>query len=370
MHIANVECGERSLAVTWADRSVTEFPFIWLRDNAPDAFHPYALERVFDLATVTTDIFPKSVSCEADRVRIHWPEQTDLSVYEARWLYEHRPGRRREDPARVDRVVWDASSLPNIPVADASACAGSPTKLLAALEDLKRTGLLLIKGLAATPDAGSAFAALIGFMRETNFGISFDVVNKSVPNNLAYTALELPLHTDLPNQENIPGFQFLHCLINEADGGESVFADGFRICEDLKREAPADFDLLSRTAIPWRFHDGSADIRQRRPIINLDADGELAAFAFNRQIADIPDMPAEVMNDFYPAYRRLMIRMRDPRYAIRYSLSPGEMVAFDNRRILHGRTAFDARSGDRHLYGYYIEQNEIDSRIRVLSRRH
>jgi gamma-butyrobetaine dioxygenase len=63
-----------------------------------------------------------------------------------------------------------------------------------------------------------------------------------------------------------------------------------------------------------------------------------------------------------------MIRMRDPRYVIRYSLSPGEMVAFDNRRVLHGRTAFDATSGDRHLRGYYIEQNEIDSRIRVLSR--
>jgi len=44
------------------------------------------------------------------------------------------------------------------------------------------------------------------------------------------------------------------------------------------------------------------------------------------------------------------------------------MVAFDNRRVLHGRTAFDAMSGDRHLRGYYIEQNEIDSRVRVLSR--
>jgi gamma-butyrobetaine dioxygenase len=62
-----------------------------------------------------------------------------------------------------------------------------------------------------------------------------------------------------------------------------------------------------------------------------------------------------------------MIRIRDPRYAIHYSLSRGEMVAFDNRRVLHGRTAFDAESGDRHFHGYYIEQNEIDSRIRVLS---
>ena len=49
-------------------------------------------------------------------------------------------------------------------------------------------------------------------------------------------------------------------------------------------------------------------------------------------------------------------------------LAPGEMAMFDNTRVLHGRTAFDPSSGDRHLRGYYIEKNEIDSRIRVLSR--
>ena len=81
------------------------------------------------------------------------------------------------------------------------------------------------------------------------------------------------------------------------------------------------------------------------------------------------DMTPRVLHEFYPANRHLMIRIRDPRYAIRYSLSPGDMVAFDNRRVVHGRTAFNAGFGDRHLYSYYIEQNEIDSRTRVLSRK-
>ncbi len=44
------------------------------------------------------------------------------------------------------------------------------------------------------------------------------------------------------------------------------------------------------------------------------------------------------------------------------------MVIFDNSRVMHGRAAFDANSGERHLRGYYIERNEVDSRIRVLAR--
>jgi gamma-butyrobetaine dioxygenase len=368
MHIANVERGERSLAVTWTDQSVTEFPFIWLRDNARENFHPDTLERTFDLTTVSADVAPDSVESDGACLHISWPEVAGRSVYDGQWLYAHRPGRRREDPARVGRLTWDAASMPAIPRADARTCDESNAALAGALLDLKRRGLLIIDGLADDAEAGVAFGMQIGFLRETNFGVTFDVVNKPEPNNLAYTSLELPLHTDLPNQELIPGFQFLHCYRSSVDGGESVFADGLKLCDDLKREAPDDFEILSHTAIPWRFHDATADIRRRRPIINLDRKGGFEAFVFNAHIADLPDMPPSVLYEFYPAYQRLMIRMRDPRYVIRYSLSPGEMVAFDNRRVLHGRTAFDATSGDRHLRGYYIEQNEIDSRIRVLSR--
>ncbi|WP_370693691.1 TauD/TfdA family dioxygenase [Oceanobacter sp. 3_MG-2023] len=43
------------------------------------------------------------------------------------------------------------------------------------------------------------------------------------PVNLAYTAIALPLHTGLANQEIPPGYQFLHCLANESQGAESTF---------------------------------------------------------------------------------------------------------------------------------------------------
>ncbi len=368
MKIADVSHDERSFTVTWDDRSSAEYPFVWLRDNDPDSFHPDAGERTFDLTTIDMGIRPELFSCKPDALIVNWPAADSPSVYGADWLHGHRPGRRRQDPALVGRISWDRESLPQIPRVPMADCESDPAALREALLVLKRTGLLILEGLDDAPDASLAFGDVVGFRRRTNFGDTFKVVSKPEPNNLAYTALALPLHTDLPNQELIPGYQVLHCYRNTTTGGESLFADGLRIYEDLRSDAPDDFELLRSTPIPWRFRDTHNDIRSRRPVIVERDSGELDYFVFNAAIADLPDMPAADLHAFYPAYQRLMQRIRRPNYALGHSLAPGEMVIFDNTRVLHGRTAFDAQSGERQLYGYYLERNEIDSRIRVLHR--
>ena len=43
-----------------------------------------------------------------------------------------------------------------------------------------------------------------------------------------------------------------------------------------------------------------------------------------------------------------------------------DIFSFNNRRVLHGRTAFDASSGDRHLQGYYMDRDEIIGRLNFL----
>jgi gamma-butyrobetaine dioxygenase len=42
---------------------------------------------------------------------------------------------------------------------------------------------------------------------------------------------------------------------------------------------------------------------------------------------------------------------------------------FDNRRVMHGRDAFDSSSGMRHLRGCYVDRTEFQSRLRVLGER-
>ena len=368
MNIADVTRGERGFTITWDDQSEAEFPYIWLRDNDPGDLHPDTRERVFDLTSVELDIRPASFSTEAESLYVSWPQKESKSTYSADWLHLHRPGSARPDDSKVSQTYWDKTTLGEIPQCDAVACRSDASALFDALRTLKQYGILIIAGLDDTPDASDAFGDLIGFKRQTNFGVMFEVISRPQPHNLAYTSIALPLHTDLPNQELIPGYQFLHIIRNDTTGGESVFADGFQILADLQNDAPDDFAVLSETELPFRFHDDSNDIRKHRPVISTRADGGYDYLVFNAHIADLPDMPIEDLYDFYAAYRRLMVRIRDERYAVRQLALPGQLIIFDNTRVLHGRAAFDAASGERYFRGYYIERNEIDSRMRVLAR--
>jgi len=74
------------------------------------------------------------------------------------------------------------------------------------------------------------------------------------------------------------------------------------------------------------------------------------------------------MNDYYLAYRELMRRLQLPEYLIQIKLEAGIMAVFDNRRVLHGRNAYEPL-GKRHLRGCYVDRTEFKSRLRVLEER-
>jgi len=204
-------------------------------------------------------------------------------------------------------------------------------------------------------------------MRNSNFGSVFDVISKPDPNNLAYTSGHLPLHTDLPNQETPPAFQFLHCIANNAEGGESLYCDGFHIAAELRQHKPKTFELLSKIPIPFRFQDDDTDIRCRRPVIALDENGSVSLVAWNAHLAGEFDMDERIVDDYYEAYRTFMATLRDPSQVVSVKLKAGEMVVFDNRRVLHGRSQFFPNTGSRHLKGYYVDRVDMESRIRLLS---
>ena len=358
---------EDSLVVTWSDGNATAYPTIWLRDNCPSGFHPQTQERLLDLLTIEPNPRLLDAECTGETVALRYADG-HLSHFALDFLDQHRPGQPAPDPAVIPPRRWRADlSTAGIPRFRSADIIRDDAVLRSWLEQTLQTGLSIVDGLSAAADAGMAVAQRIGFLRQTNFGTTFEVVSMPDPNNLAYTAVELPLHTDLPNQEVPPGFQFLHCIANAAQGGGSVFADGFAIAEDLRAEDPAAFALLCDIAIPFRFHDAGFDIRKHAPVITLGAAGEVGEIRYNAHIAAVFDMPAEIMPAYYRAYRAFMAKTREPRYRLSFKLNAGEMVVFDNRRVLHGREAFDPASGFRHLHGCYVDRGEYLSRLRRLA---
>ena len=350
------------LSLRLPDGGTLTFPWLWLRDSEPAAFHPVTRERRFDLLSVEADIRPTRAEMTGGAIRLHWPDLAEPRTYDLDWLQRRAPGRRRPDPADIAPAPWAAGFRP---LRFEAAALEGDAALATMLATLKRDGLILVEGLDGE-EAGIELGRRIGFLRETNFGVIFEVISRPEPNNQAYTADDLPLHTDLPNQQLVPGYQFLHCVDNAATGGDSVFADGLRILEDLRSAAPDDFRLLTEIEAPYRFRDTDTDIRIRRPLVELDREGRPVRLAFNPGILDIVDMDPEIVGDWYRAYRGMQAAVAQHPCRLELRLHAGEMAVFDNSRVLHGRTAFDPNSGKRRLRGYYIDRGEMDSRLRVL----
>jgi len=362
-------CADKAVVqLTFSDGATGTYPFLWMRDNDPAGFHPDTKERVADLTAIPLDIRVTEALIEDSDLSLTWEDET-ATRYSLDWLAAHRPGHRLADPAETGVTTWRADMVADaVPRLHAADVLASDAALRDWLMATQRSGLSVIDGLPDDREAGIDVAKRIGFLRETNFGVTFEVKSKPNPNNLAYTPIALPLHTDLTNQELPPGFQFLHCLANEATGGGSLFSDGFAVAEDLRKKDPEAFELLSTISVPFRFQDGEYDIRSRKKVITLDEDGALKEICFNAHIASILDIDPDLMPQYYRAYRTFMQMSRDPAYLVTFKLQAGEMVIFDNRRVLHGREAFDPNTGYRHLRGCYVDRGEFESRLRVLAR--
>lgn len=353
------------LELSWSDGKVSRFHYLWLRDNCPTTLHPDTQERVFNQLTISADIHPLNLSVVNDTLVIDWSEQNHRSEFSGSWLRAHAYSGDLKPDQHLSSKSWD-NHFPDQLVRTGYADLMADDQVLYQwMKQLDQDGLIIVTDMPSTQSAVTDVAHRIDYQRQTNFGITFEVQAKAKPVNLAYTTLALPLHTDLANQEVPPGYQFLHCLANESGGGESVFADGLRVLEDLREAAPEHFDLLAEHAIPFRFHDDGHDIRHHHPVINLDHQGNIIELKYNAHLASVFDLPEAIMHDYYLAYRDLMRRLQLPQYRIQLRLEEGMMAVFDNRRVLHGREAYEP-TGKRHLRGCYVDRTEFKSRLRVL----
>lgn len=368
VRITSASAAGDSVRVAWDDGRVTAFDTLWLRDNCGcgSCRHPATHERTFDISTLPDSLGVASATISGSgALQIVWDFDHHASDYAPEWLAGHAQTPESGDGAPSSR------SMPGGPPRSVryAALGAGGEGLLQWLRALRDTGIALIREVPTEPRTVIEFARRISYPRPTNFGEYFDVESVPSPNSNAYTAMRVNLHTDLPNWAEPPGFQFLHCLENNAAGGESLFVDGFEVARALRRADPAAFDVLAWTPLDFRFHDDDSDIRYRAPAITTDGEGRLTSIRFNVSILDTLRLPAESMGPVYRAYRKLAVLIRDPAFEIRVRLAPGNLVAFDNHRMLHGREAFDPDVGPRRLQGCYVDGDELLSRIRVLERR-
>jgi gamma-butyrobetaine dioxygenase len=359
------------LNVEWADGTSSEFASLWLRDNLREDRDPHSGQRLIDIADLPENPRIRSVIARDGAVNIEWEAESRPATFELKWLLAHASNRSLRPPEFAPKHWLEGSSL------DAAKDFAWAT-LLDAKEDRALraawTARLLQDGIAFLSDVPSVdagileAASLMGRVSETNYGQVFDVRSVPQPENLAYSDLGLGLHTDNPYREPVPGFQVLHALVSSPDGGESLFGDGFAIAEHLRSTSPDAFAILSRTPVPFLYRSKDAELYAERPLIQLNCSGEVSAVHYNsRSIAPLR-LAARDARPFYSAYRRFAALLRDSRFHLQLHLRDGDLVAFDNQRTLHGRTAFSSARFPRHLRGCYLTRDSVYSEAALLRR--
>jgi gamma-butyrobetaine dioxygenase len=87
----------------------------------------------------------------------------------------------------------------------------------------------------------------------------------------------------------------------------------------------------------------------------------------NRSIAPLR-LSLDDTQAFYGAYRKFALLLRDPAFQLKFRLRSGDLVVFDNQRILHGRTPFSSAKHARHLRGCYLTRDSVYSESALLRR--
>lgn len=347
-----------------ADGTTTRFHAIWLRDNAQGAAHrhPGNDQRLFDLTDLPGTITIADASIQGEFVRVRFaPEGIEVD-FEFSFLIEHA----YDGATPTETPVWDSTLADRLSTHEHTAVTADPVARKAWLNDVIRDGIAVLRGVPNRDGEVQRVAELFGYVRETNYGRQFEVRSEANPTNLAFTPVGLNVHADNPYRDPVPGLQLLHCLVNEAEGGASVFVDGFRAAELMRAEDPDGFALLARHWAPFRFADDTADLRSRTPYIRLDDRGHVFAVRYNNRSAAPLDLPFEVMADYYAALRRFAALLHRSDGELRLKLGSGDLVIFDNERVFHGRTGF--AGGARHLQGCYADKDALRSEALVLNR--
>ena len=268
----------------------------------------------------------------------------------------------------IPKIKWD-SSLKNIKNFEYQKNFFESKEMYDLLVSFYKYGFVIIKNIPTNDNFIVKFANSIGSVRRTNFGEYFDVKSKPDPNDLAYTSLGLSPHTDNPYRNPVPCIQLLHCIKSEVSGGLSTLVDGFTVTEDLKIENPDFYKILSEVKVRFKFIDKEVVLEDWSELISLNNDKTFKQVRFSPRLDYVPMLEKEKLDLYYKARKKLSEMCNSDKYRIEFKLSPKDLMMMDNYRLLHGRTSYETKEGNRFLQGCYIDYDSTEGKLRHLKRK-
>jgi gamma-butyrobetaine dioxygenase len=342
------------------------FHYFWLKDNCgcSECLHSSG-QRLQEILDLDLTIQPEVVTIECGALLITWQDghqsRYSQTFLDSMQYCEQDPN---DNVGLEEQVLWEGKL-------DAPAITFSYPDVLRR-EDIKRDWLAAVKqfGLAFLQNVPNVDKQLFkvveqfGFVRDTNYGSHFEVISEENPVNLAYTPKPLSLHTDNAYRHPVPTLQLLHCLVSADQGGITALTDGFYAAQLLQQRFPQQYELLTSTPVTYRFKNAETHLEHTGYLIELNNSGGLERIRLNNRSIQAIKLPFAEMTAFYQAYQNFSRILHSEECKFLCTLKPGELMIFNNERILHGREV--AAEGARHLQGCYADIDSLKSTLAVL----
>ncbi|KAI1639674.1 hypothetical protein F4809DRAFT_70081 [Biscogniauxia mediterranea] len=309
----------------------TKLPNLWLRA----CVNQDTMQRNFNSFELPELIQPLRIETNQKGVKIHWSETTSHESFYPWDFLEHYLKFDKRSPEEVEVKYFGAYGHLDSFV-KSEEIASNETAAVGRLTDLiRRNGFAFITGVPfATAEPTQRLA-----------------------------------HTDTTYFTDPAGLQALHLLshvgpetkngLGATLGGKSLLVDGFYAAGLLKAEDPQAYDILSSVKLPWHA-SGNKGITispdNLYPVFeNNEVTGKLHRIRWNNDDRGVVPFDGKYTPwEWYDAAKKKSVEYW-------FQLRPGEILIFDNWRVLHGRSAF---TGVRRMCGGYINRDDFISRWR------
>ena len=360
--IKNVKILTNDLHIYFNDERDEIFPNIWLRDHAKDEENWDKRSNQRKTFTATLDYKLKIKSAEiiddGKYIKILWPDLQNPVIYSSEFLINNS----LNDKSRISSLkLWREKDLNDQIYID--------FEIVQSIEGYKKFlkllyqyGFVVVKNCKTEISSVENIANKIGYVRNSIFGGLWSFESNKDRADSAYTQEELRPHTDATYSNDAPGLQLLLCCEYKAKGGDSIMVDGFKIAEMIKKENKEVFEILSTINVKGSYIGDGVILEAERPIFNLNSKKEIFQVSFNNYDRAPFRFEKDLTIKFYEAIRKFDLMANSKEYQWRHVLKPGELLIFNNWRVLHGRGSFD---GTRKISGCYINKEDFDSSCRM-----
>ena len=389
------------------------FNNIFLRDSSksPNSVDVNTGQKLFTTSQISIDPLhttPESVEITPDRksLTIKWKDG-DRYAYPLEFLYRYkgstfltrslRNRHTKHRPIIWDSLIFNNNNLNTLSM-DYYDFLNDDKLFYDALVNLQKFGMLMIKNLPKVGNHSDPLRVLcnrIGPIRSTPYGEIFEVDSlKPNDSNITFSNKRLPFHQDLTYLENIPGFQLLHVVKNDTDGGENLFVDGFHAARFIRETDTEAYEALNVVPINYQYKKDDKRYYQSKPLIEQYDSNEhnveignyeylikninysppyqapltygIYSKAPNRDVSTTPGKIIErfMFKDFIRGLELFEQSINDPVNQIMISIPEDTCLIFNNRRILHARNQIIPKPNTQRLFrGCFVSNDHFMSKL-------